>query len=367
MTAGREWMSRYTVSDIDRAIALFETAIRAAPNSSLAHSYLASAATTRTHYVMDQGFLDLGKEEATKALELSPDSADAHRSLAGVCFQEGRFQEALEEQIRTLEIGGMEGRAVAFIGLTLDVLGRPDRALDWYKLGSKLFKNPGEIETAIGDSWKKLADDRQALRAFNRAIELRPGSAEGVVGKCHLELVQGKFDSAREICRARLGNHSELGDMSAIAAQIEFFARNFPAAEELYGKLVLGDANGGASFYGTITYQSALGRIKQALGENEAASVLLKECLVASAAKLARQPTNGDAAYNLAAVEASLNLSEQAFQHLRQAIDSGWLDYRSLQLDPRFDSLQSDPQFKRIIGEISAKVAELRLRATQSN
>jgi tetratricopeptide (TPR) repeat protein len=186
-----------------------------------------------------------------------------------------------------------------------------------------------------------------------------------VVGKCNLELLQSHFDSAREICRAHLGNHSELGDMSQIAAQIEFFARNFGAAEELYRKLALADARGGGSFYGTITYQSALGRIKQALGDNEAASILLQDCLAAETTTMARQPTLPDAAYRLAAVEASLNLSEQAFQHLRQAISVGWLDYRSLRLDPRFDSLRPDPEFNRIIGEVSAKAAEMRLRAIE--
>src|SRR5205085_1905415 len=365
LTAGRQWMARYTVWDIDQAIALFQKAIRLQPDSALAHFYLASAATTRTHFVTDQKFLDLGKEEANKALQLSPDSAEAHRALAGVYFQEGKLHEALEEQIRTIEIGGVEGRAIAFIGLTLDFLGRPDGALRWYTLGTKVIKSPGEIEALMGDTWAKLGDDERALQAYDRTIELRPGSSEGVIGKCHLELLQNNFDSAREICRSHLGTHNELGDMSLIAAQIEFFARNYPAAEELYRKLAAADLSGGGSFYGTITYQSALGRIKQALGHNEAASVLLKDCLAAESAALARQPANPDAAYRLAAVEASLNLPEQAFQHLRQAIDFGWFDYRSLLLDPRFDSLRSDPEFNRIKGEISARVAELRSRATE--
>ncbi|HKP03949.1 MAG TPA: protein kinase [Chthoniobacterales bacterium] len=367
MIAGREWMTHYTVSDTDRAIALFERALSEEPNSALAHSYLASAVTTRTHYIADQRFLELGRAEANKALQLSPDLADAHRALAGVYLQEGKLREALEEQIRTLEIGGMEGIAMTSIGLILDSLGSPHQSLRWYKLASRLFKSPGDIEGPAGDAWTKLADDERALRAYNRKIELRPGSSDGVVGKCHLELVQSHFDSAREIIRTRLGTHNELGDLTAIAAQIEFFARNFPAAEELYRKLALGDPNGGGSFYGTVTYQSALGRIQQELGENEAATILLKDCLAAEAAMLARQPMNPDAAYRVAAVEACLNLSEKSYQHLRQAIDLGWLDYRSLLLDPRFDSLRSDPEFIRITGEISAKVAEMRLRAIKDN
>jgi tetratricopeptide (TPR) repeat protein len=366
ITAGRQLMGRYTISEIDKAIAHFQRAISLQPDSSLACFNLASAALARNHFVADRKFLELGKEAADRARQLSPDSAEAHRALAAVHFQERKLHEALEEQIVALELGGVEWRVIGFTGLTLDFLGHPDQALRWYALGAKVQKSPGEIETVIGDCWTKLNDDGRAFRAYDRAIELRPGTSEGAVGKCHLEILRKNFDSAREICRNRLGNHSELGDMAAIAAQIEFFARNYPAAEELYGKLAAGDASGGGSFYGTISYQSALGRIKQELGENEAASALLKDCLAAETATLATQPMNPDAAYTLAAVEASLNLSEQAFQHLRQAIDFGWLDYRSLLLDPRFDSLQSDPEFNRIKEEISARVAALRSRAIES-
>jgi hypothetical protein len=64
--------------------------------------------------------------------------------------------------------------------------------------------------------------------------------------------------------------------MAQVAAQIEFFARNYAAAEELYAKLAKGDEQGGGSFYAAVTYQSALGRIKQALGSNEIATGLLR-------------------------------------------------------------------------------------------
>jgi hypothetical protein len=94
---------------------------------------------------------------------------------------------------------------------------------------------------------------------------------------------------------------------------------------------------------------------------------LLQEALVRDTAILNRQPSNSEVAYRVAAVEASLNFIEPALQHLHQAIAVGWLDYRSLQKDPRFDSLRSNPELTTLIDGLSAKVAELRSKKTGRN
>ncbi len=363
MTAGREWMSSYTISGLQKAITLFKKAVAAEPGSALAHSYLAIAATSLTHFIADPSLLELGKSEAQKALSLDPNLVDARRALAGVFFQEGRFREALAEQMRTIEIGGAQEKISSFVGLTFDILGSPDQALKWYQVAARVQAKPGTTESVLGDCWAKLGDDEQAFRAYDRAIELQPSSSQGAVGKCRLLLLRGEFEAAREICRRYFLNLNELGEMSQVAAQIEFFARDFTAAEELYGKLAKSDAQGGGSFYGAITYRSALGRIKQDLGSQDTGTTLLQESLEAEMVVLQRQPGNPEAAYRVAAVESSLNLPEAALQHLQQAVALGWLDYRSLQRDPRFDSLRTSPELDTLIDGLSAKVADLRSKA----
>ncbi|MEY2584049.1 MAG: eukaryotic-like serine/threonine-protein kinase [Verrucomicrobiota bacterium] len=357
--SGRAWLKNYTVADLDHAIALFRRAAEMEPNSALAHSYLAMAATTRIHLVADLKYLEEGRREALKALALEPDSAETHRALAGVYLQEGKLHEALEEQMRAIEIGGTGDRLTIFVGMTLDTLGRPDRALQWLQISSRQQIQPGEMEAPMGDCWAKLANDAQAFVNYDRAIELQPSSSEGAVAKARLHLLRGEDEAARDICRNRFLNHNELGEMAQIAAQIEFFARQFGPAEELYAKLAKGDPEGGGSFYGAISFQSALGRIRQELRTGDAAE-LLQRSLKMEQDAFRRQPANAESAYRLAAVEASLNLSETALQHLHQAVALGWLDYRSLRRDPRFDSVRSHPEFDTLIDGLSAKVAELR-------
>ena len=295
-------------------------------------------------------------------MELQPDSVDAHRALAGVYYQEGKFHEALEQQMRAVEIGGVDERIPLFVAMTLDALGRPDRALSWYQISSKRQEHPGETQPGIGDRWAELGDDERAFQAYDHAIELQPGSPRGAVGKAHLYLLRSEFDAAREIYRTSFRNLNDPGEMVQIAAQVEFFARNYESAAELYSKLLKSDAKGGGYFYGSITYESALGRIKQWQGADEEAAQLLADCLATEIAAVNLQPQNPDAVYRLAAVEACLNQTSAALQHLSQAIALGWLDYRSLQRDPRFDSLRTNPELDTLIDGLSAKVAELRSR-----
>lgn len=360
--AGRE-LTSYTISDFDNAIALFRKALRAAPDSALAHSYLAMAATSRIHYQADLSFLELGKTEAAKALRLAPESSEAHKAKAGVCYQEGKFSEALEEQLRTIEAAGLGEKMVNFIGQTLDILGRPDQALHWCALPSRTARTPGEIDRLVGDCWVKLGDDEQAVQAYKRALEYRPDFSEGVGGISHVRLLQGDFAEAREILQSGPWNRNEPAETDQIAAQIEFFARDFQAAEQLYRKLAKSNADGGGSYYGAVTYRSALGRARQALGDNKRASELLEVCLKKETAALDRAPENPETAYRLAAVEASLALPEAALGHLRRAVTSGWIDYRSLNLDPRFDSLRGNPAFQTIINDLFARVADMRSKA----
>jgi tetratricopeptide (TPR) repeat protein len=355
MAAGR-LISRSSAADCDKAIALFKKAIEAEPHSSLAHTYLAMEATGRTHFKLDRSFLDLGKREAERALQLTPVSAEAHRALAGVYYQEGRFPEALEQALQTVEIGGLQDRLAMFLGMTLDMLGRPHHALGWNQVAAQLSVNPGDVDSLIGDCWAKLIDDQQAERAYARAVELRPNSSEGTVGMARLRLLEGNFEAAREICRTL---PVTLGDSTEIAAQIEFFDRKFDAALELYRTLNRANPNGGGSFYGAMTYCSAGGRAKQALGEIIEAKRVLEECLTRERANAEREPDNPEALYRLAAVEACLGMTDASLTHLKKAVALGWVDYRSLGLDPRFDSLHG-PEFQTIISELSARVADMR-------
>jgi Tfp pilus assembly protein PilF/TolB-like protein len=362
--SGRQLLFRDTIEDYDRSIRCLEKALSIEPNSAIAHAYLSSTQVSRTHFAPEAKLLDRAEHEAREALRLEPDSPEGHRALAGVFYQRNNLVDALEQQLRAVELAGPEERVASFIGMTLISLGRPDRALGWLEMANRWTSLPGSYDALIGDCWGLLGQDDRAEAAYRRAIDLRPETPDGWVGLCHLRLLQSDLHAARQIHEenwtrtkgyegVKNDNHP-----TEMLAQIELFARNYAAAERLYSELAKGHSAGGVASYGAVSYASALGRLRQALGDEIGAEMLLRECLTAERTAES-STTNVLSLYRIAAIESSLGEGEASLKHLQAAVEAGWIDYRSLRQDPRFDAVAGHAHFKEIISSLTAKVSEL--------
>jgi hypothetical protein len=155
-------------------------------------------------------------------------------------------------------------------------------------------------------------------------------------------------------------------DSVQLAAQIEFFARNFPEAQRLYRSLHEKDPDGGAAFYGNVSYGSALGRIGVSHERSTKVREMLQQCLTKEVRQSESAPDNPDILYRVSAIESSLDKNEPAIEHLEAAVSAGWIDYRSLSLDPRFDGISNDTRFQAILGKLKLKVEALR-KSVSSN
>jgi tetratricopeptide (TPR) repeat protein/TolB-like protein/tRNA A-37 threonylcarbamoyl transferase component Bud32 len=363
IVSGRQLMFRSTIEDYDRSIRCLERAIEIEPNSAIAHSYLCSTQVARFHFVPDAHLLDRAEKEAREALRLAPDLPESHRALAGVFLHQENFADALEEQLRAIEAGGPEERVASMMGTTLITLGQPGRALGWLELAKHWAALPGDYDALIGDCWTLLGDDQRAESAYRRSSDLRPEISEGWVGLCHLRLLQGDINTARSIWKenqARTAQDANVNNNSPkMLAQIEFLTRNYRDSQRLYRDLAGKEPTGGAGFYGAISYSSALGRLSYALGDQSTGQAVLEECLRKESSPRSRSP-NPDTQYRIAAIESSLGETDLAIKYLKAAVAAGWIDYRSLRLDPRFDAIAADPTFQQIIKTLTSKVAELR-------
>ena len=360
IASGRTLMDRRTATDCQRAIECFEKAVAADPSSAQAHAFLAIARAGLSFMSGRVEFADLAEASARKAIELDPSSGAAHRALAMTLAQKGDLLSAREEALRAIELDGIDDRSIGRLASAAKILGRPDLAVRWNSIVKHLQSRPAGNEFVIGDCWADLCDDERAEQAYLLTKQLRPELPEGWMGLCRLQMFKGDFAGAIEAYSPQEKNFSQFAFSPQMMAQLYFFAGEFREARKIYSELALKDPLGGGNFYGAISYQSALGWLQLHAGETKVGRATLKGALQHELESLARTPRHPEILYRTAAIEASLGIRKSALDHLRSATTEGWIDFRSLGLDPRFDSLRGEPAFKQISEAIATKVASLR-------
>ncbi len=359
--AGRELMMRRTIPDMDRAINCLESAVRAAPNSVSANSYLALAYVGRNYLLSNPADLENAYRAAKTSSADSPNDPNAHRALAFVDISTGHYDEALEHSLCALEAGDPSERALGFIAYTWKQMGRPDKAIQWYQKASASETQAADFDSTLGDSWMLLADDEHARQQYEKSMNFRPDLPEGWTGLCHLRLVNGDFNGARTLFNARAAEYKDFHTTKPFQAQIEFFARNFPEAERLYDEVRQSPSHEvGADQYGAISSASALARLKMIRGDLTSAKQLIEKSIADDQAALTKSPQNPEILYRLAAEEAIRGNKAASLTYLQASITAGWLDYRSTRLDPRFDGVAGTPEFQKILTNLAARVASMK-------
>jgi DNA-binding winged helix-turn-helix (wHTH) protein/tetratricopeptide (TPR) repeat protein len=231
---GRLHFERRTSRDLREAVAAFERATASDPNYALAYAWVANTYSP-VGYLAYAPPWETGPAQraaAEKALVLDPDLAEAHLSLAlALGFQErrwadaeasyrralaldpnyatghhwyafflqtrGRFDEALEERRRALEIDPLTPMlSVGLAGLYW-AMRQPDRALD--AVERTLERHPrfwyGRLQR--GESLAQLGRHREALRDFLEAERAAPDNSQVLAAVVGALVATGEVSEAR--------------------------------------------------------------------------------------------------------------------------------------------------------------------------
>jgi serine/threonine protein kinase/tetratricopeptide (TPR) repeat protein len=361
LLAGRELETHRTTIDLDHAIECFQNAFRSEPSSALARAHFVMAVISRLHQgPWSQDLLVKAQHEASEAIRLNSAMPEAHRAMASVYLQKNELSKATEEVLRAIELGGAEERPALFMGMLARRLGEPGIALSWYEVAKRWQNRPANNEFIIGDCLVDLQQDDRAESIYKRVSELHPELPEGWMGLCRLRMLHQDFQAARQLYSENRDRYKDFAFTDQMGAQVEFFSRNYPEAKTLYESLVKRDPEGGGDFYGSVTFQSALGCLLLLHGNADAGRVLLNSCLDRETKALEQAPHHAGILYRLAAIEASLQKAHSSLAYLEAAAKDGWIDSRSLALDPRFDSIRTEERYQRVFEKMVTRVTSSR-------
>src|SRR5213078_561341 len=187
---GRYEFAKYTQTGWNNAIRYYEEALKLDPDYALAYCGLADNYAYMGSVVMpEKEAIAKEKEFAQKALELDPELAEAHMSLALALVGDYDWRNGLKEFDRVLELNPNLAFAYELQAWTVNGLGRFDEAIAKTRKAVELDPlNPFfQMSLSFYQYWARQYDD--AIVQARKTLEMDPNSAIShvLLGLCFLK------------------------------------------------------------------------------------------------------------------------------------------------------------------------------------
>ena len=304
---GRYYWNKRTGESMQKAEQYFQQAIDKDPSYAAAYSGLADCNSGLTWHGFKSPAEALPKAYASarKALEINPESAEAHASLGLAMSHRWDWTGAEAEFRRALELDPQYANAHHWYGDYLSIKSRHDEALVEAKRALELDPLNLMISTWLGLRYYMARDYSHAIEQNQNSVELDPNFAAA-----HLVLGEGYVQS---------GLHSQ----------------------------GISELKRAASLSGSSPLYTAQVAVALAVaGRNRDALRIARELETISGKRYVSP-------YGLAQIYAALSKDEDAFKWLQAAYDDHavWMGY--LAVDPIFDRYRSDERFKDLLRRVA--------------
>ena len=350
-----------TKARISRAIDLYRRAIARAPEFSDAHAGLAIACfKDMARFGGSREQIEPAIAGAERAIELDPHNPRGYHALGALRSIQGRLWDALTDVHKALEVDPKYLPAMREIGNLWMTVGQPQFALPWAKAAAELDPTMTGSWSLAADAYLDLGMDQEAETCYQRALQISPTWMTSHCGLMHLYLLEGDYARANQEYEVARSIDADSLLPLHLKAQVELFSGHAFEAEGLFRQLLARMRTGYVSYYGGMSYLSALGYLCRQAGNQIEGDAFLRE-----AAELHVSSEGPAGIYDLAAIRAIEGRKADAFALLRQAVAAGWVDYRSLHLDPRFTTISREVQFAELQEELRRRVETMRVESLQ--
>jgi TolB-like protein/Tfp pilus assembly protein PilF len=308
---GRFFWNKRTPENFEKAITYFQQAIEKDTGYAGAYSGMADCYALLANYGADSPneTMPKAKAAALKALQIDPNLAEAHASLAQILHDyDWDYVGALREIDRAIELNPNYATAHQWRAEFLSVQGRHEEAIAEAKRALELDPLSIIINRILGEMYFHARRYDEAIAQFRKTIEIEPNfpSAHWMLGRA--------YEAKRQ--------YSE-----AVEEFIKMIEVSGPGARSLGNPNEMRDAYANGGWNGYLRY-------------------FIAEC---------RKPeTTGGykPAYPVAASFAELGEKDEAFAWLAKAYDQRDYQLTLLKVVPEMDNLRSDPRFTDLLRRV---------------
>ena len=209
---GREALSHETRDDNDEAGELFQRAIDLDPSyadayAALGGSYFEAVVSGWSEFRTEE--LERAEALVQKALALDPTTTRAYRVLGLINLYRKRYDLALAQIDRALEINPSDADNYAYRGAILAWAGKAEEALPWLEGALRFDRANGFAAARLCMAYYLLGRYSEAVNACDRSLSSNPGHNTEMVTHPMLAAIY-----------AELGRHQDADGERAIAARL---------------------------------------------------------------------------------------------------------------------------------------------------
>jgi non-specific serine/threonine protein kinase len=200
---GRHYQYKRNPESLAKAISLFKMALNIDSTYALAWSGLADSYSLEPLYSGKSLHITIPKirEAAEKALELAPNSAEAHTSFAALCKHQGLMVKAIKSLEMAIELDPYYFLAYHWLGYYLMATGKFTRAIEVFKTALKKDPYLPIISGLLARTYLLTGQVNKAIEVSKKNIALNPEYPSVYVEYSDVLITQDQLDEAIKMVR----------------------------------------------------------------------------------------------------------------------------------------------------------------------
>jgi non-specific serine/threonine protein kinase len=305
----RQDIYTFTPDGLDRAVHYLQDGLKIIGRNALLYAGLGYAYSQYVNIGLGhEEYVNKAEEYATMALELEPDSSDAHFILG-------------------------------FLNLIFH--GNPKKSIQHFKQGLEIFPDDPNVlfwlAAAYGTNWGRPKEARQS---YNRLLKVDPLNLFAHCGYILDVMAEGQLDLTVDHITKWFRKEPQLPVALFFSAQFLAYCKHFKEASALVSK------NARLDMKDMFTKLSLF--VKYAIEGDEKR---IKELLTVDFVKTARRDCQNS--YFVSGLFALSGMKDEAFDWLENAVDRGFINYPFMsEYDPFIENIRSEPRFKRLMERV---------------
>lgn len=350
---GRDFASKYTNKDNERAIEFYKKALQIDPNYAFAYACLASAYDQKVRrYMYAENWRDSAISMSNKALFINPNLAEGHSSLAKSYEAKENYRLAKYHYEKAIRLNPSYYAAIYNLGVVYFNEGSLDYAYKMIK--HSILLEPDNVFgfIVLGGIYQKLNCDSLAIFWFQKALEFEPNNL-----LAHFYLIE-QYLLMEDIANAE----KYFDDLTKVAqnwqyaftigSKIQLLKQNYSKAKAYLDKNIKFSGSYKEYDYAYILEKMNRQKDSQIIIEKEKEKYLLaiNESLNGK----------GDLEKSLAEIFLISGDKKNSLVWFNKAVSKGWFEYKQNLVYPYFDSLKNSKQFQLLIAKMKTKVDSLK-------